>query len=113
MLIKLLLLLPLFAAGITLDVRLWVVLQFVADIVGGCVVIRSLLPPPDEPNDDNVECCILFAVEPGADADASNCCGVHSGDNSCRPSNFSSSFGSLAPGKSCLFANINIGTPCR
>lgn len=35
------------------------------------------------------------------------------GDSSCSPSNFSNSFGSLAPGKSCLFANIRMGTPCR
>lgn len=35
----------------------------------------------------------------------------YSAFNSCRPRSFSSSLESLAPGKSCLLANINTGTP--
>lgn len=35
----------------------------------------------------------------------------YTGDNSYRPNNFSSSFGSLAPGKSCLLARISTGVP--
>lgn len=56
---------------------------------------------------------LLIFVETGnVDADFIIWAGIEN-DNSCNPSNFSNSLGSLAPGKSCLFANINIGTPCK
>lgn len=49
---------------------------------------------------------MLLLVPPIVDAG-------HIGDNSCKPNNFSNSFGSRAPGRSCLFANINTGTPWK
>lgn len=110
---KVLLLPPLFVAGITIAGELFVVgLPFAVDIVADGAAIVLLLPP-DEPNDDSVVwCCKLLVVDTGTDADEDNCWGGQSGDSSCNPNNFSNSFGSLAPGKSCLLAKINIGTPC-
>lgn len=57
-------------------------------------------------------CPLIFADTGNVEADFIICVGIIENDNSCKPSNFSNSFGSLAPGKSCLFANIRIGTPC-
>lgn len=44
------------------------------------------------------------------DADLIICAGIVN-DSSCNPNSFSNSLGSLAPGKSCLLANISMGTP--
>ena len=38
-------------------------------------------------------------------------CNADTDESSCRESNFSISFMSLADGRSCLLANINIGVP--
>lgn len=54
---------------------------------------------------------LMFADTGNVDCDFIICGGIAEKDSSCKPSNFSNSFGSLAPGKSCLFANINMGTP--
>lgn len=54
---------------------------------------------------------LMFADTGNVDCDFIICGGIIENDSSCKPSNFSNSFGSLAPGKSCLLANINIGTP--
>lgn len=55
---------------------------------------------------------LLTFVDTGSvDADLIICAGIVN-DNSCNPRSFSNSFGSLAPGRSCLLANISIGTPC-
>lgn len=53
-----------------------------------------------------------FADTGNVDDDFIICDGITENDSSCKPSNFSNSFGSLAPGKSCLLAKIKIGTPC-
>lgn len=56
---------------------------------------------------------LMFADTGNVDEDLIICGDITENDSSCRPSNFSNSFGSLAPGKSCLLANIKIGTPCK
>lgn len=56
---------------------------------------------------------LIFADTGNVDCDFIICGEIAENDNSCRPSNFSNSFGSLAPGKSCLLANIKMGTPCN
>lgn len=54
---------------------------------------------------------LIFADTGNVDDDFIICGEIDENDISCRPSNFSNSFGSLAPGKSCLLANIKMGTP--
>lgn len=56
----------------------------------------------------------MFADKGTVDDDFIICGGsvLIANDSSYKPSSFSNSFGSLAPGKSCLLANINMGTPC-
>lgn len=56
---------------------------------------------------------VILADTGNVDDDFIICGGITENDSSCKPSNFSNSFGSLAPGKSCLLANIKIGTPCK
>lgn len=73
-------------------------------LVAVVMTLVALLLLPDDLIDDD---CELLDVAMGIGAVA------HNGDNSCRPNSFSSSFGSFAPGRSCLLANINIGTPCN
>lgn len=54
---------------------------------------------------------LMFADTGNVDDDFIIWGGITENDSSRKPSSFSSSFGSLAPGRSCLLANINIGTP--
>lgn len=56
---------------------------------------------------------LMFADTGNVDDDFIIWGGITENDSSRKPSNFSSSFGSLAPGRSCLLANINIGTPWK
>lgn len=115
LLLLLLLLILLLFVGITGDVKFGIVLLVVEMVVLVDVAVAvgvvdififvDIFPPV--PNDDNV------VFDTGTEADEVNCCGGHNGDNSCKPRSFSNSFGSLAPGKSCLFAKIKIGTPCK
>lgn len=61
-----------------------------------------------------VVCPLLIFAETGnAEADLIICVGIVENDSSCKPRSLSNSFGSLAPGKSCLFANTRIGTPWK
>lgn len=58
-----------------------------------------------------VVCPLLILAETGnVEADLIICVGIVANDSSCKPRSLSNSFGSLAPGKSCLFATIKIGT---
>lgn len=65
-------------------------------------------------NRESIGLCplLMFADTGNVDEDFIICGGITENDSSCRPSSFSNSFGSLAPGKSCLLAKIKIGTPC-
>lgn len=56
---------------------------------------------------------VLMFVTGKVDDDFIICGDIAENESSCRPSNFSNSFGSLAPGKSCLLANIKMGTPWK
>lgn len=66
-------------------------------------------------NRESIGLCplLMFADTGNVDEDFIICGGIIENDSSCKPSNFSNSFGSLAPGKSCLLAKIKIGTPWK
>lgn len=86
-----------------------VLLGFVIAAVGIVLFAGIVLQP--ELNAFIEFCCKLLEVETSTEDDEDTSCWGNNGDNSCKPRSFSNSLGSLAPGKSCLFANIRMGTP--